>query len=140
VRRLYRCHTDETGQPFELERFDYREAGPHLLLQAFPQRVANSGGRIEREYGLGRKRTDLLVTWKGEKGVQKVVVELKILRKSLDRTIFEGLEQTAEYMDKCGSDEGHLVVFDRRPHRSWAEKIFRREEKRGGRIIAVWGM
>jgi len=111
-----------------------------LLLQAFPQRVANSGGRIEREYGLGRKRTDLLVTWKGEKGVQKVVVELKILRKSLDRTIFEGLEQTAEYMDKCGSDEGHLVVFDRRPHRSWAEKIFRREEKRGGRIIAVWGM
>ncbi|MBI4771304.1 MAG: ATP-binding protein, partial [Chloroflexi bacterium] len=41
-----------------VERFDYREAGPQLLLQAFLQRIVNSGGRIEREYGLGRKRTD----------------------------------------------------------------------------------
>ena len=34
-----------------------------LLLQAFLQRVVNSGGRIEREYGLGRGRTDLLIVW-----------------------------------------------------------------------------
>ena len=40
-----------------VERFQYREAGPQLLLQAFLQRIANSGGRIEREYGLGRRRT-----------------------------------------------------------------------------------
>ncbi len=44
-----------------LQRFRYREAGPQLLLQAFLQRVVNGGGRIEREYGLGRGRTDLLV-------------------------------------------------------------------------------
>ena len=31
-----------------LERYQYREAGPQLLLQAFLQRVVNSGGRIER--------------------------------------------------------------------------------------------
>ncbi len=43
-----------------VQRFDYREAGPQLLLQAFLQRVVNAGGRIEREYGLGRMRTDLL--------------------------------------------------------------------------------
>ena len=36
-----------------LGRFDYVEAGPQLLLQSFLQRVVNSGGRIEREYGLG---------------------------------------------------------------------------------------
>lgn len=41
-----------------MERFQYREAGPQLLLPAFLQRVVNSGGRIEREYGLGRGRTD----------------------------------------------------------------------------------
>ncbi|MCI0563028.1 MAG: hypothetical protein MN733_31510 [Nitrososphaera sp.] len=35
-----------------VERFDYKEAGPQLLLQAFLQRIINSGGRIEREYGL----------------------------------------------------------------------------------------
>ena len=43
------------------KRFQYQEAWPQLLLQAFLQRVVNSGGRIEREYGLGRGRTDLLI-------------------------------------------------------------------------------
>ncbi|WP_449571526.1 hypothetical protein [Methanospirillum sp.] len=37
-----------------LEIAQYREAGPQLLLMAFLQRVVNGGGRIEREYGLGR--------------------------------------------------------------------------------------
>ncbi len=37
-----------------VERFDYKEAGPQLFLQAFLHRVVNGGGRIEREYGLGR--------------------------------------------------------------------------------------
>ena len=37
-----------------VRRFDYQEAGPQLLLQAFLQRIVNGGGRIEREYGLGR--------------------------------------------------------------------------------------
>ena len=31
-------------------RFDYAEAGPQLLLQAFLQRIVNGGGRIEREW------------------------------------------------------------------------------------------
>ena len=46
-----------------VRRFDYQEAGPQLLLQAFLQRIVNGGGRIEREYGLGRGRTDLLIIW-----------------------------------------------------------------------------
>jgi hypothetical protein len=37
-----------------VERFDYKEAGPQLLMQAFLQRIVNGGGRVEREYGLGR--------------------------------------------------------------------------------------
>ena len=46
-----------------LEHFQYKEAGPQLLLQAFLQRILNSGGRIELEYGLGRMRADLLLLW-----------------------------------------------------------------------------
>ena len=46
-----------------VERFQYKKAGPKLLLQAFLQRSVNSGGRIEREYGLGRMRTDLMIVW-----------------------------------------------------------------------------
>jgi hypothetical protein len=46
-----------------LEQFDYQEAGPQLLLQAFLQRIVNGGGQVTRKYGLGRERTDLLVLW-----------------------------------------------------------------------------
>jgi hypothetical protein len=121
-------------------RFDYQEAGPQLLLQAYLQRVVNSGGRIDREYGLGRKRTDLMVAWPHKDGVQKVVVELKILYKSRERTIAEGLAQTAEYMDRCGTGDGHLIIFDRRAGRKWEEKIFRQSEQFEGNTIVVWGM
>ena len=122
-------------------RFQYREAGPQLLLQAFLQRIMNSGGRIEREYGLGRMRTDLLIVWPQGKRERKFVIECKVLRKSLDQTIAEGLEQTADYMDRCDAEAGHLVVFDRREDRRWRDKIFRdRRASDGGVEIEVWGM
>lgn len=121
-----------------LERFEYKEAGPQLLLQAFLQRIVNGGGRVEREYGLGRGRTDLLVLWRYPGGMQKIVLELKILRKSPERTLAEGLEQTWQYLDRVGEGAGHLVIFDRGA-RPWAEKIYRREEEYRGRQITVWG-
>ena len=136
-----------------VERFQYREAGPQLLLQAFLQRIANGGGRIEREYGLGRMRTDLLLLWPvggacaqspagaGERReAQKVVIECKVLRRGFERTLREGLEQTRAYMDRSGAAEGHLVIFDRTEGRSWEEKIYRREEAEGGAPVTVWGM
>jgi hypothetical protein len=123
-----------------VERFQYKEAGPQLLLQAFLQRIVNTGGRVEREYGLGRMRTDLLVVWRYDGGLQKLVIELKILHKSLERTVAEGLEQISAYMDRCGADEGHLVIFDRSKEKTWDEKIFQREEEYHGKMIKVWGM
>ncbi len=137
-----------------VERFDYKEAGPQLLMQAFLQRVINSGGQIEREYGLGKMRTDLLVIWRygknnsSEMKIQKSVIELKLLYKSLEQTIKAGVCQTLEYMDRCGSNEGHLVIFDRTNGKSWEEKIFRREEKGDSfkenlsknKKVVVWGM
>ncbi len=129
-----------------LGRFDYAEAGPQLVLQAFLQRVVNSGGRIEREYGLGRGRTDLLIVWpqgglaEPDSAAGRFVIECKILHKSLERTVREGLEQTAGYMDRCGSRAGHLVIFDRSEGKPWDEKLFRGEESLNGRTITVWGM
>jgi hypothetical protein len=123
-----------------VERFQYKEAGPQLLLQAFLQRLVNGGGRIEREYGLGRMRTDLLVLWPYPGGVQKVVIELKVLYKTLEYTVTAGLEQTWSYLDRCGAEEGHLVIFDRTPHKPWEKKLFQREAAIHGRTIQVWGM
>ena len=126
-----------------VERFDYREAGPHLLLQAFLQRIVNSGGRVEREHGLGRRRADLLIEWPEGEGVRKYVVECKVRndRRGLERTVADGVEQTAAYMDRCGAEAGHLVIFDRNEERSWTEKVFRdRRIAESGSEVAVWGM
>jgi len=123
-----------------VERFQYKEAGPQLLLQAFLQRIVNGGGRIEREYGLGKMRTDLLILWHHPGGVQKAVIELKLLHKSLDQTLATGLAQTWEYLDRCGAEQGHLVIFDRTPDKSWEDKLFQRDETVQGKTITVWGM
>ena len=122
-----------------IERFAYKEAGPQLLLQAFLQRIVNGGGRIEREYGLGRRRTDLLVFWPQGGRVRKSVVECKVVRGNLDRTIRDGVAQTADYMDRCGAEAGHLVVFDR-GNGAWSERIFHRAAPTEGAEIHVWGM
>ena len=124
-----------------IERFAYKEAGPQLLLQAFLQRIINSGGRVEREYGLGRMRTDLLLIWPyGGGKIQHVVLELKILRDARHATIREGLAQTWQYMDRCGADEGHLLLFDRDERTPWEEKIFHHQEQYQGTLIQIWGM
>ncbi len=123
-----------------LERFDYKEAAPQLLLQAFLQRIVNGGGRVEREYGLGNRRVDLLVVWPQGGRMRKHAIECKLLHKSLERTIAEGLKQTAAYMDRCGAESGHLVVFDRDGKKKWKDKLFRRSESADGASIEVWGM
>ncbi len=126
-------------------RFDYAEAGPQLLLQCFLQRIVNGGGYIDREYGLGRKRTDLLIRKPLTDGyggpVQRIVLELKIKRGELEKVIEKGLEQTSEYMDLAGSvDEGHLIIFDRTQEKTWDERIWHRPYSYQGRTIVVWGM
>ena len=140
-----------------LGRFaDYPEAGPHLILQAYLHRVVNSGGRIEREYGLGRGRTDLLVLWPREAGQpsdlwERIVVECKVLRdsdrKNLAGTIERGVEQTLGYMAKCGAEKGHLVVIDRRSEERRHAEEHRgddggadgsEERRQDGRNVVVW--
>ncbi len=109
-----------------VRRYDYQEAGAQLLLMTFLQRIVNSGGKVQREYGLGHLRTDLLITLGEGRNKQKEVIECKLRRNGLNRTIETGLKQVIEYMDRCGVDEGHLVIFDRSKERSWNEKIILR--------------
>jgi len=54
--------------------------------------------------------------------------------------IKDDLSQTTNYMDKCGTDEGHLVIFDRSKEKTRDEKIFQREEICRQRKVKVWGI
>ncbi|WP_207688000.1 hypothetical protein [Desulfonema limicola] len=51
----------------------------------------------------------------------------------------KALKQTWEYMDKCGTKEGHLVIFDR-TEKPWEEKIFRKAGSFKCSELIVWGM
>ena len=126
------------------------EAGPQLILQAYLHRVVNGGGRIEREYGLGRGATDLLLLWPRAAGQpsdlwERFVIECKVLRdsdrKGLAWTVDRGVEQTLRYMAQCGAEEGHLVVFDRRTgerRRGGEAGESESERRQDGRGVTVW--
>jgi AAA-like domain len=115
------------------EGFGYREAGAHLMLMAFLQRIINGGGRIEREYGLGRGAVDLMITWRSERHA----VEVK-LRRDTD-TEAEALDQIARYLDRAGLGEGWLVMFDLRKEPTWADKLFVRKIDHAGKTIHLVG-
>ncbi len=118
-----------------LSRFEYQEAGPHLLLMAFLQRVVNGGGRIHREFAVGSGRADLVV----EYGGRRDVLELKL--RQGPRTEADGIEQLGGYLTRLGESEGYLVLFDRRKGISWDEKLQLHEATGPGlRRIHVFAM
>ncbi len=129
-----------------IQQSEYKEAGPQLLLQAFLQRIVNGGGRISREYGLGRKRTDLYIEWPVDEQagfhgeIQRIVLELKIRYGALESTLQAGLQQTADYAGHCNADEAHLLIFDRRASVTWTDRIWQRTAHQVGHVITVWGL
>ncbi|MDR0668440.1 MAG: PD-(D/E)XK nuclease domain-containing protein [Treponema sp.] len=106
------------------EMSDYTEVFPHLLLQAFLQRVTNGEGRIEREYAAGRGRMDLAVEFKGAWNI----IEIKLARKNRSPAAAreEGLVQIRRYRDLIDpAAPCYLVIFDRRSGEAdWEERLF----------------
>ncbi len=115
------------------EGFSYKESGPHLMLMAFLQRVVNGGGRIEREYALGKGAVDLLVTWQGARHV----IELKQRRDT--STLAKGVAQLAAYARGLGLKEAWLVLFDRRKSVPWGKRVFTRKRTSEGVAVRVVG-
>ncbi|MDR0910550.1 MAG: PD-(D/E)XK nuclease domain-containing protein [Spirochaetaceae bacterium] len=95
------------------QKSGYTEVFPHLLLQAFLQRVLNGGGRLEREYAAGRGRMDIAVEYK-----EKIyIIEIKLIHNydTPDMVREEGSEQIERYRDKIDKNAPcYLLIFDRR--------------------------
>jgi hypothetical protein len=119
---------DMTGLLKEFQRFwalksekyltglHYLEAGPHILLSAFLQRVVNGGAAVMEEYADGQGYADIVVKYAG----QNYVIELKI--KDNQKSKQDSLKQILCYMDGLLVREGWLVIFDRLSDKSWQEK------------------
>jgi hypothetical protein len=122
----------------------YHEVAPQLVLMAFLQRVVNGGGHIDREYGVGRGRIDLLIRWPyrdeaGKRAVQREAIELKVRHPGDSDPLAEGLAQLDGYLERLGLDAGVLVVFDRRPEAApiAARTVFAEAVSPSGRPITV---
>ena len=116
-----------------VEKYQYKEAAPHLILQAFLQRVINGGGHIDREYATGKKRMDLCVHF----GNKQYPIEIKLWYG--EKTIPEGIGQLSSYMEILGEKEGWLVIFDRNPEKAWDEKIYWEKREHGNLQLNIVG-
>ena len=111
--QFWRENADANAVPY-----GYREAYPHLVLQAFLQRVINGGGQIVREMALGSGRLDLGVHFRGA----VYAVEVKTLA-YYEKSHEKAHEQVLRYMDRLGVPEGWLVVADSDLSKPWDDKI-----------------
>ena len=127
--QFWRENASEDAVPF-----GYREAYPHLVLQAFLQRVINGGGQILREMALGRGRLDLGVHFRG--AVYAVEVKTRAL---YEKSHEKAHRQVLGYMDRLGVAEGWLVVVDADLTKPWEEKISSEDIQLDGKAIHVVG-
>jgi hypothetical protein len=94
----------------------YHEAAVQLVFMGFLQRVVNGGAFVDREYGVGSGRIDLLVRKPyGDHQTQREAIELKAWSPGKADPLPRGLKQLDRYLDRLGLDTGTLIIFDRRP-------------------------
>jgi hypothetical protein len=117
-RKYWRENAEMPGEPDCLT-----ESTPHLVCFTFIQRVLNGDvDEINREYALGRRRVDLHALYKGIS--YPVELKTKSSRNAFsEKDMMDSLEQLHSYMDKCGSKEGWLVIFNLDWDANWDEKI-----------------
>lgn len=135
------------GAPL-LKAAPYAEVAPQLVLMAFLHRVANGGGRVDREYAIGSGRLDLLLDFKGV----RLAIECKVKRPGRRDPVGDGLEQLDEYLSGLCWPEGFegsetfqawlFITEQRSYYRDEADAEARTEwrvtpEQR--KVLVIWG-
>ncbi len=91
------------------ERKPYEKTGQFLLTAWLYQFVGGGSGELHYEVTSGIGRMDILLTYKS----RKYIIETKINRRTLTRTIDAGISQLSKkYLVSESAGEGYLVVFD----------------------------
>jgi hypothetical protein len=120
----------------------YAEVAPQIVLMAYMQAIVNGGGFIDREYGVGRGRIDVLLRFPyrkadGTRGVQRRALELKVWRQGRPDPLKKGLRQLDRYLARVGLRRGTLVIFDARRKLAGKKPRFEEATTRSGRNVRV---
>ena len=120
-RRALRAFSRFWREPGEIlsTRMPYPEAGPQLVVMSYLQSLVNGGGYLDREYGIGRGRIDLLMRYPyrkpdGSRAVQRRAMEVKVWRTGQSNPLKKGLVQLDDYLARLGLSRGTLLIFDAR--------------------------
>jgi len=98
---------------FYKEKKTYEKTGQFLLTAWLYQFVRGGEGELRYEVPSGVGRMDIILTYKGK----KYIIETKINRHNLSRTIKDGINQLSEkYLASESIEEGFLVIFDIKTH------------------------
>jgi hypothetical protein len=123
-----------------LDGIPYREVAMQLAFMAFLTRAVNGDGFVDREYGVGRGRIDLLVRKPyGDQQLQREAIELKVWHPGRPDPLPAGLTQLDRYLTRLKLDTGTLIIFDRRPGIPAAADRTRisREQSPEGRTVTL---
>jgi hypothetical protein len=82
---------------------------------------------------LGKNRADVCVEWE----TQKYPIELKLYGGR--SSVKVSTEQILKYMERVGSKEGWVVVFDRTSKKSWSKKLYVKEFRQSGKKVTIFG-
>ena len=94
---------------FYANKKPYEKTGQFLLTAWLYQFVEGGKGELRYEMPTGLGRMDILLTYKG----RKYVIETKINRANIDKTIDRAVEQICgKYLLTEKADEGYVVVLD----------------------------
>lgn len=122
----------------------YHEVAPQLIFMAFLHRVFNGGDLVDREYGIGTGRVDILVRKPytgvdGKPALQEEGIELKVRSDKSGDPLDEALGQLDKYLARFGLDHGTLLIFDRRSGvvRDLPDPEFTELRSPGGRDVTL---
>jgi hypothetical protein len=94
---------------FYKEDKPYEKTGQFLLTAWLYQFVRGGAGELRYEVPSGVGRMDIILTYIGK----KYIIETKINRYNLTRTIQDGITQVSgKYLASESVEEGYLVIFD----------------------------
>ena len=117
------------------------EVSALLGLLGYTASALAKHGQVSLEYGMYRRRSDLLLVWRPGEAETRVVVEFRALYNDLERTERDGLQETEHYMEVSAATEGHLVIFDPSERQTPKKKRFyHHQRKYEGKTIGVWGV
>jgi hypothetical protein len=114
----------------------YREAVPQIVFMAWVQKVVNGGGEVGREFALGRGRIDLVIHFADE--IHAFELKRVTDYDGLETVREEGIAQALGYLDRLGTSEGWILIFDERA-RSWEEKLWKEELEVEGKKLHLRG-